>query len=72
MKKALLTFMLLGLLGCREASVPVWITDHRHPIVCMLSSHNNETNWNRYTLFDADGNVFDTGYCPLILPDTIK
>ena len=48
-----------------------WINTHKKPIICINGGYRIADNAIRWTLIDADGNVYDTGPTRLMLPDTI-
>jgi hypothetical protein len=54
-----------------ETATIKWIGTHKKPIVCNKSTINEKGDSN-YTLIDADGNIYNTGYTTFELPDTIK
>lgn len=73
-KMSLLTLTILSIMGCshldNEQKTIEWVRKSEKPIVCRLYWSNEIGN--KYTLIDANGNIYNTGYVDFRLPDTIK
>ncbi len=77
MKKSIIVLIAYSVLvfGCSTDSntknAVEWIRNARKPITVKWHSMNGWTTNYRYTLIDADGNVYVCGETELALPDTI-
>jgi hypothetical protein len=72
MKKLLLLSCVFAFCGCTHNEETInWIATAKKPVVIKLYNTAFLKN-NRYTLIDANGNIYDTGWTSLALPDTIN
>lgn len=70
--KKLLIILSLGLIGCgNETPAIEWVKEAKKPIICDYTG-SNALGFSIYTLIDADGNMYVTGYVTMSFPDTIK
>ncbi|MFA5803684.1 MAG: hypothetical protein WC879_03480 [Melioribacteraceae bacterium] len=65
---------LVCFVGCsntdNEQATVDWVKKAKKPIKCIFLGGNDLGN--KYTLLDADGNLFATGFVWMKFPDTIK
>lgn len=59
------------ILSSGEEKTIKWINEHQKPIVCRFHKQSMMVE-NSYTLIDAKGVVFTTGFIDMALPDTLK
>lgn len=64
---AAINFMLLT----GEEKTEKWISEHQKPIVCKFNKQSLLAE-KSYTLIDANGKIYSTGFVELTLPDTLK
>jgi hypothetical protein len=73
--KKLSILVALFLLGCTrwndEAAIK-WIKQAPKPIICRQGVINGMNYDVEYTLIDASGDIYVTGFTTLRLPDTLK
>jgi hypothetical protein len=70
-----LLFLAVLFVGCTESNdkaTTEWIEQAEKPIVCRSYRVNGATLDKEYTLIDATGRVYATGWVSLDLPDTLK
>ncbi len=74
MKRILMCAIVFVILGCsyvdNEEAAIRWVRTAKKPILCNLSVSGELGN--KWTLIDANGEVFQTGFTNMRLPDTIK
>lgn len=76
MRTLIVTVILVLMVGCAtdeaDLATAQWIKAAKKPVVCRQAVLQGLTNTMQWTLIDADGNVYQSGWSRLALPDTIK
>lgn len=72
MKKCIVILLLLN--GCDgiDGNPKLWIEHAKKPIACLKADVESGYYCPRWTLIDADGDIFITARMCVNLPDTIK
>lgn len=75
MKVITLLFALFLLASCGEQNQRLaekWVSTAKKPILCRRVESENANSEQCWTLVDANGNVYNTGFGYYNFPDTIK
>ena len=76
MREFLLCMLAMVFIGCadtdrNEERAAEWVSRASKPIVCKIHCTNGWDMDRKYTLVDAKGNIYQTGWVSMTLPDTI-
>jgi hypothetical protein len=74
--KRIWVLLLMLFVGCstdaNDQATIKWLSEAKKPVICTKGVMNGMNYDQEYTLIDADGKIYTTGYTTLRLPDTLK